>query len=49
MHPDLVATIKATPSKGFALLSKSTGEPVTRQTLNKLITKAVEKAELPDR
>jgi integrase len=47
IHPVLMATIKATPSKGFAILSRANGQPIKRQTLTAMIAKAVEKAGLP--
>lgn len=49
IHPNLLAAIKATPSKGFALLAKSDGTPVHRQTLTAIITEGAAKAELPGR
>jgi integrase len=48
IHPVLMATIKATPSKGFAILSRANGQPIQRQTLTAMMAKAVEKAGLPD-
>ena len=48
LHPVLMATIKATPSKGFMLLSRKNGQPIQRQPLTSMMAKAVAKAGLPD-
>jgi integrase len=47
IHPVLLAAIKATPSKGFAILSRKNGQPIQRQTLTAMMAKAVKKAGLP--
>jgi Phage integrase family len=47
IHPTLMATIKATPSNGFAILSRKNGQPIQRQTLTAMMAKAVKEAGLP--
>jgi integrase len=48
IHPVLMAVIKATPSKGFAILARANGKPIQRQTLTAMMAKAVAAAGLPD-
>ena len=49
MHHALKSAIKATPTKGIALIGDANGRPIKRATLTLIMRKAVDSAGLPPR